>query len=541
MRRATQVSDEHTWRVVEVGARFRPETFSYFGFEAADEHVRPFGPEAAGRWIAALRDLASELHESLGGEADAEVRIDLGILLADCERHLEHARIEHEVLIPYLDLPRFIFSGLHALLAGETPPERCQAAVARLRRYVGEEGVSPAAAGLEASIRSRLDEPGLLPPYRKAVEEDLGNAGLYLDGIAELIEKRGVPGCERPFARLCRQIDDWNCFVHDTILPRARSDPRLPAALYASHLRVHGIDMSQHELLGRARAAIRERRRELRELTRQLKADARPVDRESPSPDVVELHRRRLRQLRRLFRRQDILSLPRSGFRLKIATAAEAAWLPYPQTRVPPILGRWRGDVEIVLATNDVASPAEGDLPANSWIVTAHEMAHAIQLASLDDTLPRARTIFTTSSDLEGWAVYLEAELAPYLPLVARTERARQQLTRALRTVLEVELHSGAVSVAEAARMLRAELAGSESSVAAELWRFVRQPGQGPSYFAGEARVCELRTEVELALGPRFERRGYHDFLLSRGRVPFTTQRRLVLDGFVAAARPWAA
>lgn len=101
-------------------------------------------------------------------------------------------------------------------------------------------------------------------------------------------------------------------------------------------------------------------------------------------------------------------------------------------------------------------------------------MGHALQFANLgDEALPRARTCFATSSDREGWAVYLETEMAPHLSLTAR--------------------------------------------------------------------ASELRAEVELALGRRFRRCEYHDFLLGQGSIPFVSLRQLVFGELVAGARRRAA
>ncbi|MEE8522473.1 MAG: DUF885 family protein [Thermoanaerobaculia bacterium] len=540
----------YTWRVVEVGARFHPETFSSLGVEAADEEVMPLGPDTAERQIAALRDLVAELRESFGGESDPAVRFDLEILLGFCERYLEHFRIEREILLPYLDLPRTVFAGIHSLLDGQAAAKRRQAAAARLRRYSGDNGAPPAATRLEAAVRARLAEPGLLPPYRKAVETDLENAGLYLDGIAELLERYGISGCERPFARLCRQLDDWVSFVRETVLPRTRRDPRLPAALYASHLRIHGVDMPERELVSRARTAVRDRQRELRDLALRLSKKASPagdyravlrrLDREpsGAGSDVVALHRERLCQLRHLLRRHQVVSLPPADFLLETATAAEFARLPYPQTRFPPVLGRRTAAVEILLPASGAAELIGGNTPAASWVVAVHELGHALQFASLaDDALPRARTCFATSSDREGWAVYLETEVAPHLSLAARASFTRRQLARAVRTLLEVELHRGTTTLAEAARTLRAEVACSATAAEAELRRFVLLPGHAPSYFAGDVRASELRAEIELALGRRFRRRAYHDFLLGQGSIPSVSLRRLVFGELVPAVR----
>ena len=43
----------------------------------------------------------------------------------------------------------------------------------------------------------------------------------------------------------------------------------------------------------------------------------------------------------------------------------------------------------------------------------------------------------------------------------------------------------------------------------------------------------ELRQETERALGPKFDRRSYHDFLLAQGLLPPSLLRKAVFEEFV--------
>jgi uncharacterized protein (DUF885 family) len=60
-----------------------------------------------------------------------------------------------------------------------------------------------------------------------------------------------------------------------------------------------------------------------------------------------------------------------------------------------------------------------------------------------------------------------------------------------------------------------------------------RSPGQATSYFCGYTRLMELRQETERALGPKFDRRTYHDFLLAQGLLPPSLLRKAVFEEFV--------
>ena len=62
-------------------------------------------------------------------------------------------------------------------------------------------------------------------------------------------------------------------------------------------------------------------------------------------------------------------------------------------------------------------------------------------------------------------------------------------------------------------------------------------PGQAPSYFCGYARLMEIRADVERILGPDFDRRQLHDFILAQGLLPPRLLKKAVLEEFVPAIR----
>jgi uncharacterized protein (DUF885 family) len=65
------------------------------------------------------------------------------------------------------------------------------------------------------------------------------------------------------------------------------------------------------------------------------------------------------------------------------------------------------------------------------------------------------------------------------------------------------------------------EVALSEPFAQQEADRYgFRSPGQAVSYFYGYTRLRELRLKAEIALGPRFEQRKFHDFVIAQGLLP---------------------
>jgi uncharacterized protein (DUF885 family) len=62
-----------------------------------------------------------------------------------------------------------------------------------------------------------------------------------------------------------------------------------------------------------------------------------------------------------------------------------------------------------------------------------------------------------------------------------------------------------------------------------------RAPGQATSYFYGYQRLMETREAAEVALGKKFNRQAFNDFVLSQGLVPPPVLRKAVMEEFVPA------
>jgi len=65
----------------------------------------------------------------------------------------------------------------------------------------------------------------------------------------------------------------------------------------------------------------------------------------------------------------------------------------------------------------------------------------------------------------------------------------------------------------------------------------VQSPGQAGSYFYGYTRIMQLRAETEVALGHKFDRKAFNDFLLDQGLLPPALLAKAVREEFVPAQK----
>lgn len=543
--------------MLDMQGRFAPEFTARAGVTGLDEEIFDLKPRLSERSIEATQKVVDELKRRLATEKDAGVRQDLEILIRQGEEGIEGVRLTEKLQIPYFDLSQTVFAGIRALLDDQVSADRRPKALVRMRKYAGlERGYTPITELARDRIRERLSRPGLLGPVKDEVEKDLGNGASFIDGIGKLFEKYGVAGYAEPYAKLRQQLAEYEQFIRREVLPRARTDFRQPEELYAFSLKQVGVDMPVAELVSRAQVAFREIQNEMQALA-PLVAQAkgisatdyrdviRALKKEQVEGDaILPLYEKRIADLERLIAAKDVITLPTRKMRIRLATEAESAASPAPNMRPPRLIGNTGEQGEFVLPLK-IAGKAGATLAyddftfdAAAWTLTVHEgrPGHELQFSALVERgVSLARAIYAFNSvNVEGWALYAEAEMKPYLPLDGQLISLQHRLLRAARALLDPGLQLGRITREEASRVLREDVVLSDAMVLQEVERYTfRAPGQATAYFCGYTRLMELRAETERILGPRFNRRAFHDFVLAQGLLPPALLRKAVLEELI--------
>lgn len=561
-------SDKNAQILIDLFAKFGPEGASQFGVDGYDEKITDLTPGFVERQTAETRLAIAELKKRLAAETDPAVRQDLEILIGSAEDGIEASEVNERLVVPYFDLHQLVFQGVRALLDDQVAPERRKAAVARLHKYAGLDsainGGKPITGLAIDYIRSRMAVPGLIGPTRAEVEKALQTTATYSDGIGELFRKYKIAGYEKDYAAIKKQLADYEAFVKAEVLPRSRTDFRLPPELYALALKQVGVDMAVEELVARAEVAFREIQNEMQTLAPLVAkekgfaaTDYRDVLRELKKNQIVgeailPHYEARIKDLERIIRDAKIVTLPDRPMRIRLASAAESASTPAPNMRPPRMIGNTGEIGEFVLPLR-IPGP-DGQLigfddftfEAASWTLTAHEgrPGHELQFAALiEKGVSLARALFAFNSvNAEGWALYAEAEAKPYEPLEGQLVALQARLLRAARAQLDPGLQLGTITKEEATRVLTRDVVTSDAMALQEVERYTfRSPGQATAYFCGYQRLMEMRTQVERTLGPAFDRQRFNDFILAQGMLPPSLLKKALFEDFVPREKAAAA
>jgi uncharacterized protein (DUF885 family) len=460
-------------------------------------------------------------------------------------------------LLPYFNVAEVLYYGLGGLLDPQVDADRRPAALVRLRRYAGlEDGYRPITELARERTEEKLADPNLVAPYRGEVERDLQTSPRFMAGLEQLFETSGLEGYGESLAALREQLAAHDTWVREVVLPRARSDFRQPGKLYQLALEQWGVDAAPDELIADGLAGYMEIRGQMQALAPEIAkargwemTDYRDViaalKKEQFYGDaVVQRYREVNETLEEIIVREGIVSLPERPAIIRVATDAEAAATPQPHLKTPRLVNNEGQLVEFLIPVPDApAAGGEGTVSDNTfeamaWTLAAHELrpGHELQFsAMMDRGVPIARALFAfNSTNVEGWALYAEAEVKPYLPPEGQLAGLQMRLLRAARCFLDPMLNTGRISAEDARRILVDDVVMTAATAEMELDRYTFSiPGQAPAYYYGYRRLLEIRAKAELALGDRFDRRSYHDFVLDQGLLPPSLLEKAVMEYYV--------
>jgi hypothetical protein len=554
-------SNENAMLLLQVFAKYAPEGAGGLGVDGLDEQITDLSRDQFEPANADTRAATAELEKRLAAETDPKIKQDLEILINSARDNITSGTLNRKYFFPFIDATGMIYGVVQQTLDPRIPKDRQAKLLVRLEKYAGlAKGYRPIAdLAKERTLERIAADPKLMGPFKGEVDQALNDGPTLLKGIKEELTKSGLKGWEKSYSALEKQLTSYNAWVKSYVLPKARTDHLLPPEIYADNLKQFGVDISPEELISKALTSFAEMRNQAN-ITAGLiakergfaDADYRAVIREikktqMAKDQVMPIYGERLGKIEDAIRANRIVSLPERKAVIRLATEAENAQQPAPHMNAPRLLGNTGEYGEFVLTTGMPPDPTGKALKfddfthqAATWTLTAHEArpGHELQFAKMIEAgVSTARGVFAFNSvNVEGWALYAEAEMQQYEPLDGQLFALQARMQRAARAFLDPSVNLGRITPEQVKSFLMTEVGLSEGMATQEMQRYTfRAPGQATSYFYGYQRLMETRQAAQLALRDKFDRMAFNDFVLAQGLVPPKLLRKAVMDEFIPA------
>ena len=133
----------------------------------------------------------------------------------------------------------------------------------------------------------------------------------------------------------------------------------------------------------------------------------------------------------------------------------------------------------------------------------------------------------------EGWGLYAERlgkDVGFYQDPYSDYGRLENDIWRAIRLVVDTGVHSQHWTRQQMVDFFHDHSAIDETSIQAEVDRYIAWPSQALAYKVGQLKILELRDRAKKELGAKFDIRAFHDQVLDAGAMPLD-----VLDERISA------
>jgi uncharacterized protein (DUF885 family) len=156
-----------------------------------------------------------------------------------------------------------------------------------------------------------------------------------------------------------------------------------------------------------------------------------------------------------------------------------------------------------------------------------------ISIAREMQGVPEFRKFGGYTAFSEGWGLYAERlgkDVGFYQDPYSDYGRLEGDIWRAIRLVVDTGVHSKHWTRQQMVDYFHDHSSIDETSIQAEVDRYIAWPSQALAYKIGQLKILELRDRAKKELGPRFDIRAFHDQVIDSGALPLD-----VLDGRITA------
>lgn len=549
-------------RYLDEGLALSPVAATQIGDHRHDAQLDDLSEAGRRRTLDWSKAMLAELGRLDAGALSRENQVDALIL----RNALEGAIWDLETFQSWAWDPQ-VYSGLaggaiYNLMAREFAPlpQRLKSATARMEKI-------PA---LLAQARANLDPARVPRTHAETVAKQNKGVLSLIDTFItpNLAQLQGEDRArlEAAIATLRKAVDEHQTWLDGTLVPNAKGEFRIGAALYDQKLKFSlNSSLTRADIKQRAQAELERVRAQMYQVAQTVLKDrpGAPALPDAPTPDqqqaaieaalelayadkprrdeVVDFAKYTLDVATKFTRAKDLVTVPNDPVKIIL--------MPEFQRGFSVAYCDSPGPLDKGLDTYYAISPIPEDWTETQvdsflreynkrmiHVLTIHEAMpghylEGVHSAKFPSTL---RAVLRSGVFAEGWAVYTERVMADagYLdsdPLF-RLMQLKFYARAVANAILDQGLHVENWTKEQAMDLMVKQTFQQEREAEGKWVRAQLSSGQLATYFVGAQEHFDTRKAWEARLGDRFDLKQYHDKVLSYGAPPVRFARQLMLD-----------
>lgn len=514
--------------------RWNPAFATHVGIHEFD-HLMPRGSyEAQMEALAKAKDVLQRLEAMERKSLSPGKRVDYGVLRNTLRVYI----FETEELRIWESMPQApdtVGAALFPLFMRDFAPlaRRMASITTRLEatpKYVEESKTqlrSPVKAWTEVGRQSAEHFPGFLQLIRAA-----GAGALPPADLSRLDEA---------IAKVTEAFGRYVSWIDRAVLPKAKERTGIGGTKLSKLLRIRELGLTADEIYAIGKRYLRQSKAARARLAGAIKPgasvqEAKDIvkgDHPVRFEDALAFTAKAMGDAKRFILEHDLATIPPNEV-LRVVETPEYLRhvLPFAAYVMP---GRFEAKQEgfyMVTPVEDKPEMLREHAYAFTRNTAVHEgyPGHHLQLTCANLNPSYARALTGATETVEGWAHYCEdmmKETGFSGDPATKFAQMTDQIWRACRIIIDIDLHRGKMTFDEAVDFLVNETGMERPGAVGEVRRYTYTPGYQLSYLLGKHLILQLQKDVKKALGRGYSDKFFHDTILYAGSLPMKHIREI--------------
>ena len=368
----------------------------------------------------------------------------------------------------------------------------------------------------------------------------------FLD-IVGATAKDALPSADRArldeaIARTKDALAKQERWIRKDLLPKAQDKVGIGAAKFRRLVALRELGLSVDEIYAIGKRFLRESRRELERLAKEIPGggtverakEAVKGDHPADWKGALDYTAKAMQDAKRFIVERDVATIPTNEVLRVIETPPYLRHLlPFAAYNAPGHFDPMQEGLYMVTPYEDKPEMLRENSFAGTRNTAVHEgyPGHHLQLscANLNPSLARLFANWAVES-VEGWAHYCEQMMKEQGfgdDPATRFAQMLDQLWRAARIVIDIDLHTGRMTFDQAVDYLVSECGFERPGAVGEVKRYSYTPAYPLSYLTGKHLILGLRKDVRKGLGRQYSDKFFHDTYLYAGSIPMRYMREI--------------